>query len=337
MRGLRSLSGGLFLGLGIAATVFGALILSVRGPLAASISELPIPTVTLQTVFVSPAPAHTPVPRASAHPLSPQPSAVSSQTSTPAPTMCLIPANWQRYSVGPFDTVTSIAQRFNLAADQLVRANCLGQPGVTVGQTIYVPGFGLTPTASAPCFPPYNWSRYVVRPGDTLSSIAMRYGISVYTLMRANCLSTTFIYYGQALYVPPTGPIVIYTPAPIFPTITPPSVTAEPPPSITAEPLPSITAEPPTITAEPPPSITAEPPTITAEPPASITPEPPPSITAEPPPSITAEPPPAATTEPPPANTPIPPANTPIPPPANTPIPPPANTPEPPPVVTTLP
>ena len=328
MRGLRSLSSGLFLGLSIAATVFGALILSVRGPLAASISELPIPTVTLQTVFVSPVPARTPAPRASAHPLSPQPSDVSPQTPTPAPTMCLIPADWQRYSVGPFDTVTSIAQRFNLAADQLVQANCLGQPGVTVGQTIYVPGFKPTPSASVPCFPPSNWSRYVVRPGDTLSSIAMRYGISVYTLMRANCLSTTFIYYGQALYVPPTGQIVIYTPAPIFPTITPPpSVTAEPPPSITAEP-PTITVEPPTITAEPP-TITVEPPTITAEPPASITAEPPPSITPEPPPVNTAEPLPINTPIPPPVNTPLPPANTPLPPPANTP--------ELPPMVTTLP
>ena len=321
MRGLRSLSSGLFLGLSIAATVFGALILSVRGPLAASISELPIPTVTLQTVFVSPVPARTPAPRASAHPLSPQPSDVSPQTPTPAPTMCLIPADWQRYSVGPFDTVTSIAQRFNLAADQLVQANCLGQPGVTVGQTIYVPGFKPTPSASVPCFPPSNWSRYVVRPGDTLSSIAMRYGISVYTLMRANCLSTTFIYYGQALYVPPTGPIVIYTPAPIFPTITPP-------PSVTAEPPPSITAEPPTITVEPP-TITVEPPTITAEPPASITAEPPPSITPEPPPVNTAEPLPINTPIPPPVNTPLPPANTPLPPPANTP--------ELPPMVTTLP
>ncbi len=78
MRGLRSLSSGLFLGLSVAATVFGALILSVRGPLAASISELPIPTVTLQTVFVSPTPARTrpcPALRLTPSALSPQPSA----------------------------------------------------------------------------------------------------------------------------------------------------------------------------------------------------------------------------------------------------------------------
>jgi LysM repeat protein len=269
--------------------------------------------------------------------------------------MCLIPADWQRYSVGPFDTVISIAQRFNLAADQLVQANCLGQSGVTVGQTIYVPGFRPTPSLSVPCFPPSNWSRYFVRPGDTLSSIAMRYGISVYTLMRANCLSATYIYYGQVLYVPPTAPIVIYTPPPFFPTFTPPpltitvgppTITAEPP-TVTAEP-PTVTAEPPTITAEPPtitvepPTITVEPPTITVEPP-TITPEPPPSVTPEPP-VATTEPPPASTPAPPPPITTEPPASTPIPPPAstpipqvNTPVPAPANTLQSSPMVTTQP
>jgi hypothetical protein len=53
MRGVRSLSSGLFIGLLIAATVFGALVLSVRGQ-PTSISELPIPTVTLQIDISSP-------------------------------------------------------------------------------------------------------------------------------------------------------------------------------------------------------------------------------------------------------------------------------------------
>lgn len=348
MRGVRSLSSGLFIGLIIAATVFGALVLSVRGQ-PTSISELPIPTVTLQIVFTSPVPANTPAARASIQPVSPQPTALSSQTPTPTPTVCPISPYWQRYSVGPFDTISSIAQRFNLTPDQLVRANCLGKPVVTVGQTLYVPGLTPTASASVPCYPPYNWYRAIVRPGDTLSSIAVRYGTSVYTLMRANCLSTTFIYSGQVLYVPPTIPVVIFTPTPIIPifTPTPPFGSLTPTvipttPAITVIPGPTDTPGPtttvPVATDTPGPTSTSAPadtpiptPWTPTEPSASTatpvpTPWPP---TEQPlPTSLPEPPPPANTPEPLPANTVVPPANTPVPPPA---------TPIPQPIVTTLP
>ena len=117
-----------------------------------------------------------------------------------------MPADWQRYIVGPFDTLAFIAQRFNLSPEQLARANCLTQPSITVGQALYVPGFRPAPTV-VPCYPPFNWAVYVVQPGDTLSAIAQRYGISLYTLMRGNCLTTAYIYAGQRLFVPPTFPI----------------------------------------------------------------------------------------------------------------------------------
>lgn len=347
MRGVRSLSSGLFIGLIIASTVFGALVLSVRGQ-PTSISELPIPTVTLQIVFTSPTPTHTTT-RAAIQPAAP--SAVTAPSAspsvTPTPTICPISPSWQRYIVGPFDTVVSIAQRFNLAPDQLVKANCLDTPGVTVGQTIYVPGFKPTSSPSAPCFPPFNWSRYIVRPGDTLSSIAVRYSISVYTLMRANCLSTTFIYYGQVLYVPPTVPIVIFTPTPIIPTFT-----LIPPTGSPWTPTPRPPADTPTATTATTPAITVTPgptdtPGATGTPVPTDTPAP--TVAPTGPSPITDTPvPTAAPTEPsPPASTPAPtvaPTEPPLPtiaptePPANTPLPAlPANTPEPLPEVTTLP
>ncbi len=239
MRGVRSLSSGLIIGLIIAATVFGALILSVRGGQPTAISELPIPTVTLQIVFTSPTPTPT---RGVTQPATTSSTATASPTPTPTPTVCPIPADWQRYSVGPFDTLISIAQRFNLTPDQLVQTNCLDKPSVTMGQTIYVPGFKPTPTY-VPCFPPFNWVVYIVRPGDTLSSIAQRYGLSLYTLMRANCLTTTYIYYGQMIYVPPIYPIVTFTPTPIIPTFTPTppigSLTPTIPPSDTPTVIPT--------------------------------------------------------------------------------------------------
>jgi LysM repeat protein len=209
----------LITGLIVTATVLGALVLSVRGQ-PTSITELPIPTVTFQSDFPSPVPTRG-VTQPAVTAIAVEPSA----TPTPTPTICPIPPDWQRYSVGPFDTLNSIAQRFSLTPDQLAQMNCLDKPGVTTGQTIYVPGFKPTPT-SVPCFPPFNWAIYIVRPGDTLNVIAARYGISTYTLMRANCLSTTYIYYGQALYVPPTYPIVTFVPTPIIQRSPPPRQSA---------------------------------------------------------------------------------------------------------------
>ena len=186
MRGFKSLSTGLLAVLIVAATVLGALVLSVRGQ-PVVISELPVPTVTLQLNVASPTPLFTPT---SAATQAVSASITASPTATPTPTVCPIPTDWQRYSVGPFDTLILVAQRFNLTPDQLAQTNCLDNPIITVGQTIYVPGFRATPT-TVPCLPPYSWIPYIVRPGDTLGSIATRYGISFYTLMRANCLSTS--------------------------------------------------------------------------------------------------------------------------------------------------
>jgi murein DD-endopeptidase MepM/ murein hydrolase activator NlpD len=62
-------------------------------------------------------------------------------------------------------------------------------------------------------YPKRRWScvNYVVRPGDTLNSIAARFGVSVQDLIRANNLQPPFfIYIGQTLFIPiresPTPP-----------------------------------------------------------------------------------------------------------------------------------
>jgi LysM repeat protein len=304
MRGFRSLSNGLLTGLIIAATVFGALVLSVRGQ-PTSISELPIPTVTFQADFPSPVPTRgVTLPADTAIAVAPE------ATPTPTPTICPIPSDWQRYSVGPFDTLVSIAQRFNLSSDQLAQTNCLNKPGITTGQTIFVPSFKPTST-SVPCFPPFNWAIYIVQPGDTLSSIAVRYGISLYTLMRANCLSTTYIYYGQALSVPPIYPIVTFVPTPIIPTFTPTPPIGSLTPTILPTDTPTAIPTTPVITVTPGPTDTPGPtntlaPTDTPAP--ADTPAPTvaptdtlaPTVapTEPPPPTSTAAPPPTAATTP---------------------------------------
>lgn len=55
---------------------------------------------------------------------------------------------------------------------------------------------------------------YVVQRGDTLSSIARRYNISVQTLMSYNGLNSTTIYVGQQLAIPGSS-----DPGPVYPTV----------------------------------------------------------------------------------------------------------------------
>jgi LCP family protein required for cell wall assembly len=58
------------------------------------------------------------------------------------------------------------------------------------------------PNTPPPCVPPDDWGIYVVEEGSTLESVAQRYGTTVETLMRVNCLNTYTIFPQQYLYVP---------------------------------------------------------------------------------------------------------------------------------------
>jgi LysM repeat protein len=252
---------------------------------------LTLPTVTLQLVFLSATPTSAP---ATLSHVTQTPTQIFAPSLTPlatlTPTVCPPPPEWQRYVVGAFDTLALIAQRFNLTPDQLNQANCLSQSVVQTGQTIFVPPFRPTPTLSALCAPFVGWMTYIVPPGDTLSAIAARYGTSVYALMRANCLSSSAIYAGQRLLVPPVMPIITVMPTPIVPTVTPTSPIVSLTPSATS---PADITPTPTLTT---PEITVAP-TETPIPIDTLSP------TSTPTPEVTTAPPTEAPTEPPPTPT----------------------------------
>jgi LysM repeat protein len=64
-----------------------------------------------------------------------------------------------------------------------------------------------TPRASqGACQPKPGWVVYRVQPGDTLFLIGLRYGLTVSSIMSANCLEQTVIKRGDVIYVPPVTP-----------------------------------------------------------------------------------------------------------------------------------
>lgn len=101
--------------------------------------------------------------------------------------------------VQPGETLFSIGLRYGTTVDAIAQANGIVNPWfIYVGQELAIPGGsgGTRPSGS-------TGTTYVVQPGDTLYSIAVRYDTTVQALMVANNLSSAnLIYVGQTLKIP---------------------------------------------------------------------------------------------------------------------------------------
>ena len=257
MRALRQLGGGLVLGLISATVVVGGISLA----LAEGYVPPPRPTSTpTQPVDFSLQPTQG-FPTPFDFQFTPYPSDTPSVTPTP-PINCPPPSGWMLITVGPTDTLESLAARYKTTAAALSAANCLVSASLLPGYGIYVPPM---PTNTAiPCGPPPGWVQYTVQPNDTLFHISQLYRVTVSQLQQANCLgSSTTIYAGQRLWAPNVATSTpIATPISIeFATVTPiPTNTATPTATGTATPtLPPTatnTTVPPTETPTPTPTAT---------------------------------------------------------------------------------
>lgn len=120
------------------------------------------------------------------------------------------PPGCRRYVVGAGETLFSIARRLGVSVNDIIACNPnLPDPNrIFPGQVICVPR-----RAVLRC--PPGFRRYRVRPGDTLFSIATRFGTTVTDLLRANPQITdpNLIFPGQIICVPSAGPIPGVCPA----------------------------------------------------------------------------------------------------------------------------
>jgi LysM repeat protein len=98
------------------------------------------------------------------------------------------------YRVKSGDTVSHIAKRYGLSVSSIARLNNLGPKSlIRVGQVLKLSGTASPNTAV---------ESYRVKPGDTLSVIASRHGLSLAELTAINRInSSTLIYPGQVLRV----------------------------------------------------------------------------------------------------------------------------------------
>ena len=122
-----------------------------------------------------------------------------------APSSAAATGTGRSYTVKRGDTLGSIARSFGVSSSAIVKANGITNPDLLyVGQRLVIPGgsSGGAP-APAPKPRPSGNTTYVVKTGDTLGKIALKYGTTAAAIARANGLtSPNLIRVGMRLVIP---------------------------------------------------------------------------------------------------------------------------------------
>ena len=126
------------------------------------------------------------------------------------------PASAGNYTVQPGDTLSAIGARHGVTYQALAAMNGISDPNrINVGQVLQIPR-GAGAIAQAPSAPAREAGRYIVQPGDTLSAIGSRFGVSSSTIAAANGIANpNRIYPGQSLSIPGADPARVDAPEPI--------------------------------------------------------------------------------------------------------------------------
>jgi LysM repeat protein len=184
----------------------------------------------------------------------------SGPTNTPSPSPTVdrgVFPNNIVHNVRAGDTVARLAALYGSTIDAIISANGLNSNGlIFVGQGLVIPVRLAPPATATPIptgqvtaavtvtnptamptltsVPPVQptTQTYIVRPGDTLSTIAVRFNTTTSTLAQLNnIVNRNLIYYGQRLVVPtgapslPPLPTAIVIPSgTVGPTVTPPVI-----------------------------------------------------------------------------------------------------------------
>lgn len=126
------------------------------------------------------------------------------------PAMPAIPviAASSTYQVVSGDTLAKIAARHQTTVAALVAANGLANPNfLKIGQSLLLPvAQSGAPPAPIAAPPPGPVATHLVQAGDTLASIAAKYGTTVESVKASNGLTSSIIYLGTSLTIGAPAP-----------------------------------------------------------------------------------------------------------------------------------
>jgi LysM repeat protein len=158
-------------------------------------------------------------------------------TPTPAPgTPTPPPTGTTTHTVVRGESLNTIAARYGVTVSAIVRANNIANPNLIFpGQRLVIPAPGATPPPATPGSTPTRapgstatpaptavptQTVHIVQPGETLGTIARRYGTTITAIARANnIVNPNIVFVGQRLTIPAGG--VVVTPVPTAPPGTP--------------------------------------------------------------------------------------------------------------------
>ncbi len=116
------------------------------------------------------------------------------------------PKDWTDYIVQPGDSLSALAIQSGVSKKAIVQGNCLSHDQVIHGQVIYLPQNIPSAINEKRCGAPQGWIHYVVHPGDSLLKLAKDHESTVFLIMKANCLESTYLAAGRKLFLPPKAP-----------------------------------------------------------------------------------------------------------------------------------
>jgi len=178
-----------------------------------------------------------------------------------APSM-IEPAGNKIYQVQKGDSLSRIASRVGVSAREIMELNKIKNANhIRIGQKLILPDYASVSAMSAPAPKPVTHreapkaapkaarevvgagSTYVVQPGDSLSKIAVRHGVSVTALRDTNKLKGEKILVGQKLVIPGGKTAEKKTVKPAAPAAAPaaPAVAPEAPVAVEAPAVPAMT------------------------------------------------------------------------------------------------
>lgn len=102
------------------------------------------------------------------------------------------------YTVTSGDSLYGIAQRFGVTVDDIIQANNLNNTNLQIGQVLKIPVKSTTSPGEA-------YTSYTVKAGDSLYSIAQRFGTTVDAIRSLNNLTSNTLQIGQVLRIPTTN------------------------------------------------------------------------------------------------------------------------------------